>query len=75
MAKAKTTEPTAGITFTITYAQVKKLNEWKQAHNTIFGFCDESEYAYLFTKTEDGYSAVVKNIYHDTEIDLCDDES
>ena len=78
MAKTKTTEATtgtAGITFIITDALVKKLNEWKQAHNTIFGYCDESEYEYVFTKTEEGYSIVVKNTYHDTEIDLTDETS
>jgi hypothetical protein len=79
MAKTKTTLETknwpTNITFVISEAQAKKLAEWKAAHNTIFGFCGENEYDYVFCNIGDDVNIKVKNTYHDTEIDLTDETS
>jgi hypothetical protein len=84
MAKTKTTSETTptpktkwstDITFVIGEAQAKKLAEWKAAHNTIFGVCDEDEYDYVFNTDGEDYSVVVRNTLHDTEIDLTDETS
>ena len=63
------------ITFVIGESQAKKLAEWKAAHNTIFGVCDEDEYDYVFNTDGKDYSVVVRNTLHDTEIDLTDETS
>lgn len=60
--------------FVINEEQTKKIKKWKQAHNEIFGFCDESEYEYIFVNDSDGsYSIKVRNTYHDTELGLTED--
>lgn len=69
-------EPTSRLTFAVTDDQMKKIAEWKQAHDTIFGYCDDSEYEYVFTvvnSQENKYSLCIKNTYHDTDLDLSED--
>ena len=84
MAKTKTTPETVqtpktkwspDITFVIGEAKAKKLAEWKAAHNTLFGICDEDEYDYVFNISGDDYCITVRNTLHDTEIDLTDETS
>jgi hypothetical protein len=62
------------LTFVINEDQYKKIQEWKKAHNIIFGFCEDSEYDYVFTVDgENKCSLVVKNTYHETELDLSEE--
>ena len=77
MAKTKKIDVTlpTEITFVINEEKTKKLAEWKAAHNVIYGYCDDSEYDYVFTVDGDSCTIKVKNTYHDTEIDLTDETS
>jgi hypothetical protein len=78
MAKTKTTPETKwpmDMTFVISATQMNKLSEWKAAHNTLFGVCDEDEYDYVFNISGDDYCITVRNTLHDTEIDLTDETS
>ena len=63
-----------GITFFINEDQKKVLDNWKQAHNTIFGYCSDHEYEYVFCESGDEYTITVKNTYHDTEICLSSED-
>jgi len=81
MARTKTKEATletkwpTEMTFVISATQVNKLSEWKAAHDTLFGICDEDEYEYVFNTDGNDVTILVRNTVHDTEIDLTDETS
>lgn len=73
--KTQETKWPAGISFFINEDRARKLAEWKAAHNTIFGVCDEDEYDYVFNTDGNDVTILVRNRLHDTEIDLTDETS
>jgi hypothetical protein len=73
--KTPETKWSTNIVFSIGEDKAKKLAEWKAAHNTLFGICDEDEYDYVFNISGDDYCITVRNTLHDTEIDLTDETS